>query len=179
MTSPVTRTYVNFAKRIFSDRIGDPYVYGGTWDPFNLSTGCDCSGLVTDILSACFHGTGMIWGREGISTESYRYKPWGPQLVAGIFPLFHVNSPSEIPSDAIMRIDLHHEGNGGPNSHMHCVLDGIVMESNGSHGTCTLPGGAIDPNSSYWNDWWYLPGPITEDTVVAPNEYQLITSQFL
>jgi hypothetical protein len=37
----------------------------------------------------------------------------------------------------------------------------------------------MDPNDSYFGDHWYLPGPITEDTVVAPNDYQLITSQFL
>lgn len=157
----VTRKNVEFAKRIFVDRLGDPYVYGGTWDPFNLATGCDCSGLVTDILSATFDGTAMPWDRKGLSTESYRYKPLGQQQV-GPFTLMHVGSPGDIPADAAVRIDLHHEGAGGPDSHMHCVLDGWVMESNGDHGTCTLPE-AIDPNSTYWNDWWYVPGPIIED----------------
>jgi hypothetical protein len=159
----VTRKNVEFAKRIFTDRIGDPYVYGGTWNPFDLSVGCDCSGLVTDILSATFDGTAMPWDREGLSTESYRYKPMGQQQV-GPFTLMHVSSPDQIPANAVMRIDLHHEGEGGPDSHMHCVLDGLVMESNGDHGTCTLPQ-AISPDSSYWNDWWYVPGPIVEDGV--------------
>lgn len=177
----VNRSGIEFAKRIFTDRLGAPYVYGDTWDPRtdHFYVGCDCSGLVTDVLSATLHNRQMIWGREGISTESYRYKPLGPQLV-GVFPLVHVGSPADIPRDAVMRIDLHHEGNGGPHSHMHCVLDGMVMESNGSHGTCTMPGGAIDPNSSYWNDWYYLPGPINEDMNPAvPTEYQLICAQFL
>lgn len=154
----VARANIEFAKRIFTDRLGDDYVYGGTWDPFDLSVGCDCSGLVTDILSAVFHGTDMIWGREGLSTESYRYKPLGPQRV-GVFDLVHVASPAEIPADAAVRIDLHHEGAGGPDSHMHCVVDGVVMESNGDHGTCTLPQ-AISPASTYWNDFWFVPGPI-------------------
>lgn len=157
----VTRKSIEFAKKIFADRVGDVYVYGGTWDPFNLKAGCDCSGLVTDILSATFDGTAMPWDREGLSTESYRYKPFGEQQI-GPFTLTHVASPDQIPDDAVMRIDIHHEGQGGPDSHMHCVLDGWVMESNGTSGTCTMPQ-ATDPNSSYWNDWWYVPGPLVED----------------
>ncbi|BCI81170.1 hypothetical protein MTY66_27950 [Mycolicibacterium sp. TY66] len=52
----VTRGDVEFAKRIFFDRLGDDYVYGGTWDPNDRGVGCDCSGLVTDVLSAVFNG---------------------------------------------------------------------------------------------------------------------------
>lgn len=178
----LTRTNVEFAKRIFTDRIGDDYVYGGTWDPFDLSVGCDCSGLVTDILSAVFHGTAMIWGREGISTESYRYRQLGEQTVGNVFQLMHAASPLDIPATAAMRIDLHHEGAGGPDSHMQCVLDGMVMESSGSHGTCTRPGGAIDPNSSFWTDWWWIPGPIANDQNVDPLDpsvYQAVIGNFL
>lgn len=174
----VTRVHLEFAKRIFQDRLGVEYVYGGTWSPIDFGVGADCSGLVTDILSAVFHGTDMIWGREGLSTESYRYRPMGPQKV-GVFDLVHVENPSQIPSDAVVRIDLHHEGSGGPHSHMHCVVDGIVMESNGSHGTCTRPGGAMDPNSSYWNDWYYVSGPIIEDMGGADANYDdLVVAQF-
>lgn len=175
----VTASAVDYAKEIFHARIGDPYVYGGTWSRDDPSVGCDCSGLVTDILSACFHGQNMIWGREGISTESYRYKPMGPQTIAGVFPLIHVAQSSDIPLDAVVRIDLHHEGSGGPHSHMHCVVEGTVMESNGSHGTCTLPGGAISPNSGYWNDWWYLPGPVDEDGGLLLEVPTVVWSQFL
>lgn len=177
----VNRSGVEFAKRIFTDRLGAPYIYGGTWSP-NINefrVGCDCSGLVTDILSATLHNRDMIWGREGISTESYRYKPLGFNLIGGVFPLIHVASPNDIPGDAVMRIDLHHEGLGGPSSHMHCVLDGMVMESNGSHGTCTRPGGAMDPNSSYWNDWHFLAGPINEDMAPAQPDYlKMLCDQF-
>jgi hypothetical protein len=175
----ITAANVDYAKEIFHARIGDPYIYGGTWSRDDPSVGCDCSGLVTDVLSAVFHGPDMIWGREGISTESYRYKPMGPQTIGGVFPLMHVARPSDIPADAVVRIDLHHEGNGGPHSHMHCVVEGIVMESNGSHGTCTLPGGAISPDSGYWNDWWYLPGPVTGEDGLSPEFSAAITAQFL
>lgn len=173
----VPLTNVQYARKIFTERVGTPYIYGGTWDPDDTSVGCDCSGLVTDILSAVFHGPAMPWDREGLSTESYRYKGLGTQQV-GPFILEHVGSPADIPADAVVRIDLHHEGQGGPDSHMHCVVQGLVMESNGSHGTCTLPQ-AISPDSSYWNDWWYVPGPVTGDDFSGSDALNVLVGQFM
>jgi hypothetical protein len=157
----ITRGDVEFAKRIFFDRLGDDYVYGGTWDSSNQSVGCDCSGLVTDVLSAVFNGTDMVWGREGLSTESYRYQPFGQQQI-GPFNLMHVASLGDIPAGTPVTINLHHEGDGGPHSHMNCVVDGVYMESSGTYGCCTAPK-AIASDSSYWNDHWYVVGPIVED----------------
>lgn len=157
----ITRKNTEFAKRIFFDRLGDDYIYGGTFDPFNIKAGADCSGLVTDELGALFFGTAMHWDREGLSTESYRYKPLGPQKI-GPFDLVHVASLSDIPADAAAVINLHHEGDGGPHSHMNIRLDGIYMEESGSYGCCT-DGKAIPSENSYWNDHWYVPGPIVED----------------
>jgi hypothetical protein len=165
------RTNVEYGKQIFAARLpygGKPssYVYGGTWDPSDPSVGCDCSGLVTDELSANFEGAQMIWGREGLSTESYRYRPLGLQTV-GPFPLIHVASWRELPSDAAVLINLHHEGAGGPDSHMNCCVDGVYMESNGDVGICTLGTGAMAKDNPYWNDWWYVPGPIIEPESVT------------
>jgi hypothetical protein len=47
---------------------------------------------------------------------------------------------------------------------MNVWIDGWLMESNGSHGTCTQDKGAISQDSDYWNDWWVIDGPIAEDT---------------
>ena len=124
----VTRGDVEFAKRMFFDRVGDAYNYGGTWDPNDLNVGCDCSGLVTDELSAIFNGKDMVWGREDMSTESYRYKPFGEQKI-GPFDLMHVASLGDVPAGAPVVINLHHDGDGGPHSHMNCVVDGVYMES--------------------------------------------------
>lgn len=190
MAAVITRTNVNFIKRVFSDRLGNDYVYGGQWDPFNLDTGIDCSGLVTAILSGTLHGTAMDWSREGLSTESYRYRPLGPQQV-GPFSLVHVGSYTQFPAGAAVLINLHHEGAGGPDSHMNCVCDGTYMESSGSYGCCTLGqpgapvyGGAIAMSNPYWNDWWYLPGPISGDAATvldysAPPVPGLVAAQFL
>lgn len=161
------RGNVEYAKQIFGARLGNDYVYGGTWDENDPSVGCDCSGLVTDVLSAVTEGAQMIWGREGLSTESYRYKPLGPQRV-GPFNLVHVASWRDFPADAAVLINLHHEGAGGPASHMNCCVDGVYMESNGSVGCCTLGGGAMAMDNPYWNDWFYLPGPIEGDIPIVP-----------
>lgn len=52
----VLRTNVDFAKRIFGERVGNDYVYGGVWSPTDTSAGTDCSGLVVAILDACVNG---------------------------------------------------------------------------------------------------------------------------
>jgi hypothetical protein len=170
---------IAYAKQIFNARLpfgGNPnnYVYGGTWDPNDPSVGCDCSGLVTDILSACMDGPSMPWDRENLSTESYRYKPMGGPQSVGPFQLVQVPSHNDFPPGAAVTINLHHEGAGGPNSHMNCCCDGTYMESNGDVGICTLGTGAMTSDNPYWNDWWALLGPITGSTEAA-----MVWSQFL
>lgn len=165
----VTRANTEFCKRIHHDRLGAPYVYGGNWDPGNPRVGTDCSGLVGDCLDAVNQGAAMPW-RRSVSTESWGYDydnnrpaqpgtpgPKGTRAVASL---------ADVPADAAVIVNIHH-GGGGASSHTQCIVDGVVMESNGSHGTCTRDangvGGAMDPHSSYWTDHWYLPGPIVED----------------
>jgi len=165
----IQRKNVEYAKQIFNDRLGDDYVYGGTFDPNDIKAGADCSGLVTDELGALFFGTGMHWDREGLSTESYRYKDLGPQRI-GPFDLVHVAHWQDIPADAVATINLHHEGEGGPDSHMNVIIDGVYMEESGTYGCCTAPK-AIPKDNTYWNDWYYVPGPIVEDgTPLVTNE---------
>jgi hypothetical protein len=65
------------------------------------------------------------------------------------------------------------------------------MESSGSYGCCTLGksgppvyGGAIPMSNPYWNDWWFLAGPITEDEsqdgdYSRPPAPGLVAAQFL
>lgn len=185
LNTTILRSSLNYAQQIFYARLPyggteDSYVYGGTWDKDDPSVGCDCSGLVTDILSAVFEGEqNMIWGREGMSTESYRYKPLGMQMI-GVFPLMHVSSYTDFPADAVVNIQLHHEGEGGPDSHMNCRCNGIYMESNGDVGICTLGTGAMAMSNGYWNDWWYVPGPVTEDgyDYTTPPCPSLVSAQF-
>lgn len=186
----VLRTNVDFAKRIFSDRLGNDYVYAGVWNPFNLDQGCDCSALVAHVLNAVLYGTAMKWARVDpvsgawITTESWR--PIEPGQV-GPFGTITATGPDAMPADAVVRVALHHGPGGGANSHMNCICDGVYMESSGSHGCCTMGGpngGAIDQHSNYWNDWAYLPGPILGSVSPAPSGDLVsmagaISSQFL
>ncbi|MEU9806208.1 chitinase [Mycobacterium sp. NPDC050853] len=155
-----TRTNVEFAKRIFTDRVGNDYVYGGNWNPFNLRIGTDCSGLVIDELDAVANGTAMAWSRHGMSTESWRPIEVGQS--GTIFNTVCVASPKDFPADAAVKIAIHHGPGGGANSHMWCEVDGIRMESNGSDGCVTGSAARSVYDTTYANDWHYLPGPIVD-----------------
>lgn len=164
---PVSRANVDFALDIFKKRVGNPYVYGGNWNRNNPSIGTDCSGLVVSICDAVRNGPNMGWSRHGMSTESWR--PIEVGQMGTMFNTICVNSPSDFPPDAVVKIALHHGPGGGRNSHMWCEVQGIRMESNGSNGCVTGNQALSAYNTSYANDWHYLPGPIVDGGVVAPN----------
>lgn len=162
----VLRANVEFAKRIFQDRVGNDYVYGGNWNPFNLKVGTDCSGLVIDVCDAVRNGTAMAWTRHGMSTESWR--PIKVGQTGTIFNTICVASPNDFPADAAVKIAIHHGPGGGANSHMWCEVEGIRMESNGSDGCVTGNRARSVYDTSYANDWHYLPGPITGQVGADP-----------
>ncbi|WP_195167706.1 chitinase [Mycobacteroides abscessus] len=162
----VLRANVEFAKRIFQDRVGNDYVYGGNWNPFNVKVGTDCSGLVIDICDAVRNGTAMAWTRHGMSTESWR--PIEVGQTGTIFNTICVASPNDFPADAAVKIAIHHGPGGGANSHMWCEVEGIRMESNGSDGCVTGNQARSVYDTSYANDWHYLPGPITGQVGADP-----------
>lgn len=162
----VLRANVEFAKRILRDRIGNDYVYGGNWNPNDTSVGTDCSGLVIDICDAVRNGTRMAWSRHGMSTETWRSVEVGD--TGTIFNTVCVASPADFPADAAVKIALHHGPGGGANSHMWCEVDGMRGESNGSDGCVTGTDALSVYNTSYANDWHYIPGPITDSGSAPP-----------
>jgi hypothetical protein len=149
---------VELAKSIFQARLGQQYVYGGAWTD-TLSDGTDCSGLVGSILEALTKGDGMSWGHP-VSTESWN--PIAGPGTVGPYGTVNVAGPQDVPSDAVAIVSIHH-GGGGPYSHTNIEVDGVLMEDNGDCGVCTRGSGAVEPTNSYWNQWWYLPGPIGSD----------------
>ncbi len=178
---PLLRSNVEFAKRVFIDRLttdqqgllqpdpgnidegpGDEYEYGGAYDPFNLGVGADCSGSAGIFIGAAMQGPAfMKWGRQ-FSTETF----------PGGFSGFRKTTKDDLVNGhyAIKVCIMH--GGGGPDSHMNCSIDGVVMESNGDHGTCTLGHGAIPQGDNYWNDWWvYDDGIANNTTYRTPMSY--------
>lgn len=165
----IQRANVSFAQQIAIDRAGNPYVYGGNWDPFNRATGTDCSGCVVDELDAAINGTAMAWSRHGLSTENWRSVAMGGSAdpVNGPFGTIQATGPGGVPADAAVKIALHHGDGGGVNSHMWCQVDQLRIETNGDNGT-VLGSDALAIDDLYANDWWFLPGPIAEDGTPVP-----------
>lgn len=171
MAPALKRSNINFAWRVFLDRLatdnggatlaapdlgpGNEYEYGEQYDPYNLGKGADCSGSAGIFIGAAVNGpAGMKWARL-FSTETF------PGPFAGLFR--QVSQAEFLKSTAPIKVAIGHHG-GGEDSHMHISIDGIVMESNGSSGTCTAGHGAMTDTDPYWNDWWVYDGGIEEDT---------------
>jgi LysM domain len=173
----VLQSSVNWVIAQAKLRLGDDYVYGGSYSPTDLSQGCDCSGAVGWVLEALTRGPSAVSWDHPVSTESWYYDydnntPAAPGSV-GPFGTIAVASLADIPADAALTINIMH-GGGGEDSHTNCVVplpgslpyEGVIVESNGDAGSCTNGTGAYDADASLWTDHWFLPGPWTFD--VAP-----------
>jgi hypothetical protein len=165
------RSNIEFGKRVFLDRLtvdaqpllqaadidqgpGDDYIYGGVYDPFDFGIGADCSGCSGNVIDAAINGAaGMSWKRL-YSTETF------PGPFQGLF--WQTSQDDLLSGNYPIKVCIQH-GGGGPNSHMNTWIDGWLMESNGSHGTCTLNHGAIGQDSDFWNDFWVSHDTITDD----------------
>lgn len=182
-----TRKNVSFAQQIAIDRRGNPYIYGGNWDPYKRGVGTDCSGCVTDELDGSLNGTAMAWTRHNLSTENWRPPSMGggADPTNGPFGTVMVDSPNDFPASASVLLAFHHGPGGGANSHTWCQVDKLKIETMG--GNDTLPNGGtvlfdgvnflddvldvhtVDSSTTYGaNNWWYLPGPIQEDGTPIP-----------
>jgi LysM domain len=170
----VLQSSVNWVIAQAKARLGDDYVYGGTYSPSDLSQGCDCSGAVGWVLEALTKTpTNMSWAHV-VSTESWPFDygdncPAAPGTV-GPFGTIAVANLSDIPADAALTINIMH-GGGGEDSHTNCVVplpgslpyEGVTVESNGDAGSCTNGTGAYTADASLWTDHWFLPGPWVMD----------------
>jgi len=168
----VAQANVDWVKDAFAGRLGDDYVYGGVYSPSNARQGCDCSGLVGWVLEALTKGPQNMSWAHNVSTESWPYDyrtdtPAAPGTVGPYGTISVGANPAAIPADAALTINIMH-GGGGEDSHTNCILQGEIMESNGSDGSCTNGTGGADANNREWTDHWFLPGPIVGGTP-APN----------
>ena len=175
----IPQVNIDWANQIFNQRIGQGYVYGGSWDGANIYAGTDCSGCVGMILSALTRGP-MVWGHP-VSTESWWYdyannQP-APRGTVGPFGTVAIGSLAEVPDDAVAIVSIHH-GGGGVDSHCQVnvqVAPGVwrLMEDNGSYGVCDQTNGAIPQNAPYWTDYWVLRKDTDVDTLFADvSEFQ-------
>ena len=169
----VLQRSVNWVLDQARQRLGNSYVYGGVYSPNDTSQGADCSAVVGWVLEALTKTPARMSWWHNVSTESWPYDynndcPAKPGTV-GPYGTIAVASPDDIPDDAALIINIEH-GGGGEDSHTNCCLAGVLIESNGSYGSCTNGSGAYPTESSLWTDHWYLPGPINNDVPVAPGK---------
>jgi hypothetical protein len=165
----------------FRERLGDPYVYGGDYSPSDLTQGCDCSYCVGWVLEALTNTPANMSWAHVVSTESWPYNysnntPAAPGIV-GPYGTVAIASAADAPADAALIINIMH-GGGGEDSHMNCVLEGEILESNGDDGSCTNGDGGNPSDASLWTDHWYLPGPIVDDEL-SPQLITALSAQFL
>lgn len=69
----ILKSSVDWVNTQFRERLGDPYVYGGTYSPTNVRQGTDCSGLVGWVLEALTKGPANMSWSHNVSTESWFY----------------------------------------------------------------------------------------------------------
>lgn len=171
MPEALKRSFLEFSKRVFLDRLttdeqklwnpadiywgpGNEYEYAMQFDPFNLGQGTDCSALAgVQITAAMFGPDKMRWDRI-FNTETF------PASLPG----FKKVSKQELLNNPYPIKVCIERGGGGENSHMNVVIDGWLMESNGSYGVCTDGHGGIPQADNLWTDFYIYDAPITEDT---------------
>lgn len=167
---PVLQSSVNWLLDQAHQRLGNPYVFGGSYSATDIGQGCDCSGAVGWALEALVNGAADVTWDHPVSTESWGYNyttnsPMPPGTV-GPFGTIAVANLNDIPADAALTINIMH-GGGGEYSHMNCVVPlpttaawvGTIIESNGDYGSCTNNSGAYPATANLWTDHYYLPGP--------------------
>lgn len=176
----VLQSSVNWVIQQARERLGNNYEYGETYSPSDTGLGADCSGVVGWVCQALTQDPATLPvdgnGRwlHVVSTESWPYDydnntPAEPGTV-GPFGTIAVASLNDIPADAALTINIEH-GGGGEDSHTNCVVplpgslpyEGVIVESNGSYGSCTNGTGAYLATDPLWTDHWFLPGPWVED----------------
>ncbi|WIC88890.1 tape measure protein [Rhodococcus phage Shagrat] len=111
---------------------GRAYVYGGSGP-----SGFDCSGYMSAIYNV-LQGAGNWWQRRFTTEDNFEGLGFARGLGAGF-------------SVGIMR------GGGGPNSHMAGTLNGVNVESGGSHNSTRYGGPAAGADSRQFSLQYHLP----------------------
>jgi hypothetical protein len=171
LTMTISAANVAYVLQQFDERIGDAYVFGGDYSQSDPQVGCDCSYVAGWVLEALIKGADAMSWAHNVSTESWAFhyatNTPAPPGTVGPYGTIAVANLSDTPADAALVINIMH-GGGGEDSHMNCVLNGQILESNGNAGSCTNGDGGNPSTAALWTDHWYLPGPIEGTPVPVP-----------
>lgn len=167
---------------VVNPRLGvAPYTFGGSFSPSDPRVGSDCSGATGTELSALVYGPGGTdWNRGNngsFSTFTFagampgETGPFGGAPVTA--PLVCIAQPTDAPPDAVMIIAVNQQG-AADEAHMICRVQGVDIEMGGNeftpagveldyHTSRTNPNCNSVMDTSSFNQWFYLPGPIVND----------------
>jgi hypothetical protein len=196
MTIPASY-YSYFWNTLVLPRLGnathhpDAYAWGGSFSATDINQGTDCSGAVSAELSALQSGPDMIYGRQFWTGSFAGINPgdvgpfFGCNDTEGLVCIAH---PTDAPSDYAMIIAIIQTGpdpNLADQAHMICRVGGVDIEMGGQsdnyHDSQTDPTCASVMDTGEFNQWLYLPGPLTNDIpdLTVPPYPGLVASQFL
>lgn len=151
----------------------------------------NCSGAVSAELSALQNGPDMIYGRQFWTGSFAGINPgdvgpfFGCNDTEGLVCIAH---PTDAPSDYAMIIAIIQTGPDpafAADAHMICRVGGIDIEMGGNsdnyHDSQTDPTCASVMDTDEFNQWFYLPGPLSNDIpdLTVPPYPGLVASQFM
>lgn len=148
-------------REVVGPRLGDPYVWGGSFDPNNPLHGTDCSGAVSECLEALVNGRNMNWHRQFWTGTFSSARPGDVGPFGGVTvtkDLVCIESPYAAPDDAAMVIAIRQLPDP-TDAHMVCSVDGCMIESGGSAGGFHIGKPSTNIDDPMFNQWFYLPGP--------------------
>lgn len=165
MTTPISQTtYDFFWGTLVLPRLGDAYVWGGSFAGPDVKQGTDCSGAVSAELSALQNGADMIYERQFWTGTFAGITPGQVGPFAGINDtegLVCIATPTDAPADAAMIIAVRQETDP-MDAHMICSVGGVTIEmggdSNNFHTSQTDPTCSSIYDTTEFNQWFYLPG---------------------
>lgn len=182
--------------------IADSYAWGGSFSATNVNQGTDCSGAVSDELSALVRGANMIYPRQFWTGSFSGITPGQTGPFAGIADttdLVCIAEPTDAPADAAMIIAIIQTGPNpalAADAHMICRVPSLTSvgtdirqtgidiemggQSNNYHSSQTDSTCASVMDTTEFNQWLILPGPIVDDTddSTSPQAIRAVISQF-
>ena len=162
---PILQSNIDFLwNTVVLPRLGTTY----TWGTF------DCSMAVSQELEAMVYGPAMTWDRQFTTMSFAGVNPGdtGPfQGIAVTTDLVCIAAPTDAPPDAAMIIAIIQNPDSSE-AHMICRVGGIDIEmggdSNNYHTSVSDPTCASVMNADEFDQWLYLPGPITGAPLPGP-----------
>ena len=156
---------------VVNPRLGRaPYTFGGSFEASNPNVGTDCSGAVSAELGALVNGPAMQWPRQFWTGTFAGARPGQTGPFGGVAltaPLVCIGQYHDAPPDAAMIIAVKQHPDPSE-AHMICQVGGVTIEMGGDgntyHTNQTDPTCSRIDDTSEFNQWFYLPGPVKQMT---------------